>query len=685
MKLMKKCMAVYLMLILIVGGIKIPSVQAAGKDVAIRFRAINVSGAEDTLELGVFVETKNGEAFKSVSAVLEVDNDILEIIPWSSTTAYDLTAATEWSKAVAIETKRPDDLYAAGAIAYNVGESGSGDSGGGEVIENQPGKQKAEKINAKAPETEEPDGGDEPPTVTVSGNRTYINISAESMFPVEYSAEKYPEGKRLMTLRFRYATALDGTKKNKTDVLMGTTIRIAQDKQVVYESPSQHGIQYFTDQATYYYNPLTETEEGAVVEDTEVEESLLLAYEDIFDTMAVPDGDSLTYVDASNYGALIFYDWDDTLLGAVTVSKNASVAAIAGEIKTFADTKKASADKESDYGDKVNPDDGYYSSIDPETGKDKGEKYPLTYKKAYRFEDVWLYATSDAFECYKAEDIIQEPEEGGTPTTIKYYTVEPGNHGFFSDYTSDELPSNAQIADELKRTGTVLLKAAYKAEKNINTGEGGSRYTVTNIAYNRYGPAANTTGTYSIILTMKRENEDGVGVSRLHRPTLKVTLAPEAAPTATSFVSLTLENKDEASVEVAAHKLVGSVRTVLIDMEYSPIWASSAVEYTNAITFNNRENKTQGTEGFVKQGSIGFINSQGIAVNLGQDNYWSSYVNNIAFRDAGITSGGKQMTVALANAAKELLLKTLKENDNKPLTPAQMQYAVDNEGKLLQE
>jgi hypothetical protein len=504
-------------------GTGLLSAQAANSDVKITFEATNVTGAMDTLELKLNVGLTNNEKFKSVGTVLQFDNTVLELIPWENYVAYDFTGATSWDSAKVIGTKSPDEHAGGVATAYK------------------------------------------------EGNKTYLYLSAETVNG-QVLPRTNTEGdavvEPVVAVRFKYAQS-----KSKEDVKLGVasdgTIQFATDT-VAFASTAQHSILYHNDTDFYYYNPLTKDNSGNVVADATVSADKKLTVNMIEAFPAVKDGSSI--VPSKTGTPVVFYDWDNTLLGAIVLADGEKPE---DKIKEFEDGLKATL-----------ADGTLYS---PDQGK------PLTNKKGYTFEGWIDYSAVDenGYEVYT---------NFGAVVNVK------SNMTMADDLVKPTLYNFAQGASSM------TVKAVYGTNADMeplrNPADVTDRnYTITPEAYLQFG----TTTNYQITVKIKRENSKGQGVPRVRELGLRTALTIRGSGEKV-FLLQTLDNKDEISASVAVNGQVEVAEMQVIDLcdraalGGTSAWATASTGRSANLTETPTTEEAHG--GFVFKSTVGYINDQ---------------------------------------------------------------------------
>lgn len=289
----------------------------------------------------------------------------------------------------------------------------------------------------------------------------------------------------------------------------------------------------------------------------------------------IPDGKSVSTGTGAGGGyAITFFDWDGRVIDAITVEPGSAETSV--------------RDWES---------------------KNQGR---LTNKAGYAF-DEWL--------------VVQENNDGkGLVTAHETFTSNDAK----LPAANEDLAKWADLFPEGKTS--VFLQAAYYATEDINTGISdatASNYTVTPIAYTRYGGATADDGKYSITLEVRRENKAGKGVTRARMPGVVVKMQPTAGGNAI-FTLLSLENTDVTTCEVVPNKQISSVEYYFIDSATAPrgSWPDAGNRSPLNVTISQN-----GDNGFKVLGTVGYINQMAREMTLAE---FQNAVNHQTFLDAGL-------------------------------------------------
>lgn len=328
---------------------------------------------------------------------------------------------------------------------------------------------------------------------------------------------------------------------------------------------------------------------------------------------SVNTGDSSTTVKGGAY-SITFFDWDGRVIDAISASEEVTegqrtlIETIEARLKTGGDLAKA----------------------------------------GYEF-DQWLAV-------YQANDGSGLQTVGGTFTSNDTALDTATNRDYvdfntekLSALTMEAMAATVNVADgannavsATENSMSVLVQAAYRATADINTGltdETARHYTVTPIAYTRYGGATQDDGKYSITLQVERKNPAGAGVTRAKDPGVIVKMQPTAGGNPV-YTLLSLENTDVVTCEVVPNKQIASVEYYFVDVATAPRgnWPGAGNRSPLKVSISQ-----SGESGFIRLGTIGFINQ--MAREMTETDF-AQAVDHQTFVDAGLSYSGPGMAVA---------------------------------------
>lgn len=556
-------------------------VFAQSSDISLSFSLTEVEGDVTTVELGLRVKTDGTEKFKAAATVLEIDNSVLSLIPWDTYVAYATEAATDWESALPIGTKGIDEYMSSSAQAYNV------------------------------------------------GSKTYLYLSAEAIQP-----EKIGDDKQVVTVRFTYKDTKSGD-----DIIIGDTIKLAEDNTVVFNSPVQNSVTYSNDEVFYFYNPLKLDESNSVIENADIDSSLILE-PPTFGELKKGESIAGTTTKPENGGALSvsFYDWDETLLGVLAVSPGEDISEKVNDYaKGF-----IHPDLRANYTSVTRSDTyrGKYPSVygDPSTVDLNGNGYPLTNKLDYVF-----YKGDTSAEDYDGYYFAH----GWIPVTAQTLNGRAAD-GVFTAYTSTDAAEAANPIDFSQGiTESVMVKAAYVPGELLKNGSlkvSDGYYTVTDVAYNRYGTVTETDGSYSVKATVERINVDGYGVERVKAPSYRVTVLTSGENSQEISVKVDLDGKDSATGEAVVPRLADSVSAYLVDAKETDWIASEFLTETLTIP-------SAGEDGYILLGTIQSLNGYSKELYEGtiSNSEFMDIFNTVTLDDLEIVSSDLQGTSMTKN------------------------------------
>lgn len=496
-------------------------------------------------------------------------------------------------------------------------------------------------------------------------------------------------------------------------------------------------------------------------------------------------------ISLDDLSTILFYDWDDTLLGALTVPKGVDVREevnayvrdnfIHPDLRYDKEGKEGKADlallnntaRTNSYrgtfphdnpggaegGGNSTPEDGDGDGVIDATA---GSRFPLTnkldyvfFKKPMRYDglnEMWLLNDSD----FSAEYDDEYPYIYGwavtdlANVTNMWTTLGTGE---LSDYYCEPSYVELPISDEPMKTifqfanftgiseSVVCAKAVYEPGDRLEDTD----YTASGLWYTRYGTngSANN-GTYSIQFTYDRINGN-VGVTRIRKPSVRVTMSPDASSldgsvrgnvdwmywdiydwlagnygvdlesfmtiddvllnyefggySVASFPSeVTVTNDEKISVDITPSSGIRDVSYALVENygknNYVEAGTRSAGDefgvmynFATDAAINDR----QGTDGFVFKGSLGILLEQGTLKAKNESNTYDVHVTLGIFQDLNLrynatTEFNAVWTVmgrnALATAISDALSRNwVDERGIVDLSWHQLQYYLIN-GRL---
>lgn len=510
-----------LMVLLSILAVMIPSPVSHAQ---ITEPVINIIGStirddKEFFELSMKI-TPGSEGFFSVGMALEYDSSIITPVGWDGT-VIDMTDRTDWQNVAAVPAVSPTEISGKTALAY----------------------------------------------IDIEANKGYLYISSETALPVS----ALPDEGKILTIRFKYAGNDDNEiAANKQKIIdefeNGTIISLADDETAANSPVGQMVLYRACEDAEteYYYTTEEETEGITTLKKlTSAPEFVLIQDADSVNT----GGGS----DASNFAALVFFDWDEsTLLGSMVVDGSMTAEEITEQTNSFAKTlmppnMEWSEEKASEI-----------TTYDP--------KYPLTSHNGYTF-GKWIEYTSEDFTIYG---------NAINPTTSDSVVVidEPAN----PDYS--------------KISGGIVLKAAYIANTTMDsyTTTEQKAYTVSNDTapdagyFGRFGTSSN----YSLKFKVTRVNGDSNPVFRTRTTALRVVYTIGSAQV---YSLINMDNVDEQIVEVAAPADADNVKAAVIDIGGMSNWASGSAARSSEITVYSQK-QSENNLGYIIYGTVNYINQQ---------------------------------------------------------------------------
>lgn len=578
------------------GDINIPSL---GTEPKITIMGSPIKKNDDFFELGVKVEPGSA-GFLSVGVVLEYDRDRIVPVAWDEAgTEVVGSDRTSWRDVASLPALCPTEISGKVAFAYNPQPSPS-------ASPDPDATQAPETTDTPetSPAPEEPpvqtveDGDDTPettdvpetttapeattdPSVTAAPtsapedpgeieNKGYLCLSAEA--PNRMTADKVAglSDERVITVRFKYVANVP----DDADAETVKAAKLAAKASVLNSFESGHGAVRLAPvdiadashigQMVMYCTGATVVDPDGVndevveyyyIHDNNIEQGI--KYDNL---LSEPPKFVLKELEkSSNTGGggtfvpIVFFDWDGkTLLGSLAVEAGSDQTDV---VKALTNTLK----------DPNLPAGSLYSA---------DKNYPMTNKKGYSFEDVWIDFESELRTHYGAtvsSEIIPKP----TP----------------EDYPND-------VVDFANVTEGKLVKAVYNSNSEIDTSN--RNYTVEVIDFNRFAATAN----YSVTIRIKRENSNGKGVPRTGTPAVRVNMR---AGSNSFFFLYNIDNVDETTLEIAASSAITSVQANIIDTYGVSNWVSAPTRCANEMSYAV---PTSGKPGFMYEGSLSSISTQ---------------------------------------------------------------------------
>lgn len=588
------------------------------------------------LEVGLNIDNKEAGTFQSAGVLLSYDPDMLTPIKWGEVTGEggavledaklkltpETDAATVWDKAVILPSKGADSLSGKLAEAFVLNGKGY------LYLSAEAARAMSLRQALPAEVGTAPEGI---PATTTSGQAVSgigkAETAAEEATTVRFlvnTKTETPEGGEAITRPYNLSELASSLDLVTYDGTAGSPNAEAQT--LLRYSPLAidlaatkiAGISYISDNTDY-------TTAG-------FDKAVNLEFVWIQEGQTVNSGGG---GDLSKVSAVIFYDWDESLMGSKLVAagdaKQTEEALAAFEMEN----KSAAA---SNF-------DIAMPTLEPIYDGNAPDK-KLTYKKGYNFAG-WVMVTGDTLD------------------------------DTFTAFTTQAEFEAVQAKPE-NFSGDVILKAAYVENKTINTDTAGVAsaaneyvlHTVDDTAYiyNRYGAATATTGNYSIKVTASRENSFGNGVTRLKEPALRVQSFPKDSSSPIYSVVM-LTGGDIMTGEIVVNKSIDRIEYNFIDFADSSNWTGAAVRSLSPIIKQTD---------YLAPCTIGAINEQGIDMAKGTDTAsWGTFINNIALNEAGLKpKTGTSFNPGTANTAKARLLAEYKINGYQPLTKEEMQALI---------
>lgn len=258
-------------------------------------------------------------------------------------------------------------------------------------------------------------------------------------------------------------------------------------------------------------------------------------------------------ISLDDLSTILFYDWDDTLLGALTVPKGMDVREevntyvrenfIHPDLRANAGATLGSVDRVDTYRGKYPAQGPGVGATHPDTDPEPGSNYPLTNKLDYVFmkrvmeftpDDVAYYITADYDADYPythgwAKVGLDSMEDSwttmGVSELLDYYP-DPNDGGglFFGDadvMNAFQIEKFADVQDDI-----LYVKAIYEPGTLLEDGSTGTTdYTTGKPSFTRYGAAdSGTNGVYVARFEYERINAEARGVVRTRNPAARIEM-----------------------------------------------------------------------------------------------------------------------------------------------------------------
>ncbi len=564
-------------------------------------------------ELGLRVQTPLNKSFRSVSVTLEYDSSVLMPVSWEDTTGTDLTTGVTTPYGVQLPTKKYDKIT--GAVA----QSAEGVSAGAPAAPDQdPGPAKAQLFfNAESYK----DVSFEDMT-TLAVIRFYVKSEKKFTLQTTGIDETILYGGEATTLDKFVTFAPDATIKDTRSPIRAALMYAAGDN-AFYFVPSYDGTDTTTTNipkkvgGAEYQLPAPTTANLRVLahkaDPAEMTSAPATYYSylsnhlsktNVTFKLVSQESFSQSGVDIDNLSTILFYDWDDTLIGVLTVPKGEDVRENVNEYvkKNMIHTELQSNSNTSS----IKRTDNYRGRY-PHSGPGAsggtvtdGGKFPLTYKLDYAFfkrpmvEEMdtttdpdnpvptgkWVQATGDlawdtTYPYTHGWALCEKGKIESTWTTLgvgelsKYEVAAEGGASFT---VADDMPFTFADFKSGLNDPVTYVKAVYEPGDRTEF-DGISTYSINADAlyYGQYGgvPSAET-GTAYVIRIQYERVMNGRGVRRTRDPAVRAQITPDLSETEKKpgdpfFLKVGVENVDIVDAEINPASEVYSVGYSLID------------------------------------------------------------------------------------------------------------------------
>lgn len=601
------------------------------------------------LEVGLNIDSKEDGKFQSVGALLKYDPDMLTPVQWDEPATeinvpVSSEAAKTWSEAELLPAKGADELNGKVAAAA---------------------KSEASGFLYLSAESARVKNGFMQPLPTEAGDKTTLPTLSETTtqgLPISAIAKAETPSQQAVVVRFKV--------NEKPPAEAGGDITEAAPQPELYSlaelAAALDIVDPTADEATTLSFPLADKSGLTYIADNTSVSSAGQTTPANLEFLWVQEGVTVNsgtggVASPENFASIVFYDWDDTVLGSVVVPKGDATEQVKAFEKSLAatDDEKAALSNE----DKT------------ELWADLPDK-PLTNKRGYSFEGVWIDYNSE---------------------TLTHYGSKVQGNMIYKPSTAEE-----GVIDFTNVQSDLLVKACYGANNELYQGGGAFEYYTTEIISNER-VAGNV---FLIQIKVKRENTvDGkvVGVPRLGEPAVRIRMASGDLELPQL---VTMPNKDEYIIEAVPSTLVDNFRYVVIDTYQNRNWPNIAVKSNEfrqergGVENNLIENNTwsdSGTvigSGFYYEGTVAMINNlvmPGGSISdinkLLLDEFGLNYkmVSTIPPIDAIKVTQARQYIQNAFNQLNGISSDSPTKPNYQHLSYKQIQYAIASEGALLSE
>lgn len=506
-----------------------------------------IDNDDEYFEVSLEVNNHEGE-LAAVSIVLQYDPQYLLPVTWSGG-AIDMADATAWSKRQAMPTLSEQAWNASTALTYADAETNKNYLF---MSAEYPGK----ITTVTGGETGDPSATEAP-------------IEATDVTPTAAPGDGTPDTSSdtgmVVVARFKYAdaNAKAAIEAEWKDITAGAAdksatankfISLASDAEA-QESPSYYPVGvYYRDGFEVYVNDLTNYTDITAVDNTA---------SDKFEIVLGHGKSALTGgLTLNDITAVLFFDWDDSFLGALTLARDQDGREA---VNTYITENLVHPDlrENVNYSSLARIDSyrGIYPAEGPSGTKTvtDGDKYPITDKLDYVF-----YGKNGTDEVDETTgEKLTEPDKyqyahGWAPIDDPLTLSDT-----WTALSTGDTPAAYDFKNGINKS-VIYVKAMYYPGEWLDSAD--SDYSISeSYDYLSIDKAKAATGTYQISFSYKRINTAGYGVTRIKEPAIRMITVSNGS-TAEVTMEVPLDNDETLPVSLTPAKKVDSVGYQLVDM-----------------------------------------------------------------------------------------------------------------------
>ena len=635
----RKPLAKRLMALLLIGVLLAPALpaQTALADTTpeapeVRVTATVIGG--QYVEVGLNIDSKEGGKFQSAGVLLTYDPEVLIPIGWGDNTALAIPAVTEAAeagKAAAILPAKGADALS-GKLAEAVTVDGKGylylsaetARAMAGLRQTLPAEKSAEELDPALP------------TATTSGKAISYIQKAETA--AEYAA----------VVRFVLKAKPGMELYDDSEIVAALDVVPAADAAAASFPLPDAPMTYLSDN----------TDHTTAGKDTSATLKFVWVLDGVTANAGTGDG-----ADLNSIATFTIFDATGEYLGAVSVAKDSKPEDVVSALEAFAKglyhgfvtqaeakenpaltaTLPTTANGNPTYykGDLLEGVPANSTSYYDYTGT----QWPLSYKKGYNFAG-WAQVTGSLSDMY---------------TTVG---------------AQAELDALLLDLSEAPQDGwqSMSLMAAYVGDNTLskdNSGISNERYTLLKTDYNKYGA-----NSYSIKITIQRENQDGHGSTRLRDPALRVTATVGGE---TVYMAVKIDNIDQATGEIVLPRGAEDVSVMLVDFAEGADWTAASRKLPDDIQYNKTKKDDYD---FLYNGTVSYICESAVLSLNNNNGQWSLVIRD-TLNDAALDCSNEAQpdfnstnATFLLNNAKNKILLAFVGTDKTYMTQTELQEAI---------